>query len=101
MPKLLEQDSNLKYEFTDAEMMQVLYFSPLQLMYFRDQRSRLMEQKASLTVDPAKLHEFVQKEAELGGMIQIFTSLLEGHENAVADLLRAKREAAGPNSQMR
>jgi cell fate (sporulation/competence/biofilm development) regulator YlbF (YheA/YmcA/DUF963 family) len=65
------------YKLNEEESAQATLFTPLQLAYLYNKRANVISTKLTLTVeDPKNIFTFVQKEAELQGMMHILNELI-------------------------
>lgn len=75
-----------KYQLTDEEELAAIQFSTEQRMYLQNIISDAAEEKVRLTFNPTNPNAFIQREAELQGVINTLASLLEKYEQYVESL---------------
>lgn len=78
-----------KYILTDEEELAGTQFTDAQRMYIRNIIADAAEEKVRLPFDPTNPHKFIQREAELQGVILTLTNLL----NAQTELLERLNES--------
>lgn len=75
-----------RYQLSEEEELAAIQFSDTQRMYLQNIIADAAEEKVRLTFDPSKPNEFIQREAELQGIIGTLTSMLEAYGNYLDEL---------------
>lgn len=65
-----------KYELSKEEELAAVQFTDIQRMYLQNIIAESAEEKVRLTYDPTNPHLFLQREAELQGIILTLSSVL-------------------------
>jgi len=75
-----------RYQLTEEEKLAAIQFTDTQRMYLQNIIADSAEEKVRLTFDPSNPNQFIQREAELQGIIGTLTILLEAYDNYLAEL---------------
>ena len=75
-----------RYTLTDEEELAGIQYTTEQRMFMQNIIADSAEEKVRLTFDPTNPNSFIQREAELQGVIGVLTALLQKYDDYVASL---------------